>query len=832
VSVALGTSPDGDGPRHALHLDIDRIFDLSLDLMCIVDAPGRFVRVAGSSAKLLGYLPEELVGRRFIEFVHPDDVARTIATYQDLVGGTHVLEFENRYLRKDGATVDFNWSASWSHEAQLSYAVARDVTLRKRAEAMRESQRVLLQKIVTGAALSTLLEEICRMIEAFDVEARCAIALTDVERQRIGEITSVSMPRSLLEGLEGAETARATGTCSVALRTGMTACSADIESDPQWLERRNIALAHGLRSSWSTPVFGATGQIIASIGIYYPIAKGPTTRQRGLMQAAVSLVSVAIEHSRAEQQLKQSVTRLELAQSIARLGYWERDIASDRIRLYGEAHAILGVDPNATFSLADLVSLVLPEDRQLLVAGYFAGGEADLLRPLHLRLKRPDRTLQHIYAQRRPVHDAEGKPIRVIGTLQDVTERQQVDAERQHYLQQLSFLAAAARKVNSVLTVEELLDVITDIARDLVDAHAALSRIHPLDGSRGELQSRSHSELYREEDLSELLDSSARAAELMPNAARVPRSLTRGRAEEGSLWSTGVLAVPMVPAAGRELGSILVADKREGDFTENDQRVLAQLADLAAVGLENARLYASLEDRVRQRTQELEQSNRELEAFSYSVSHDLRGPLRAISGFTGLLRDRHYDTIDAESRRYIDRVLAGTQRMSSLIDDLLELGRVTRMEIRRELVDLSELARVIVAHLTERAPERIATVTIEPRMKVWGDLRLMEIVLENLLSNAWKFTSGRPVTEIHFGAVRDGGAQPAFYVRDNGVGFDPRYAANLFGVFQRLHATSEFPGTGVGLATVQRIVHRHGGRVWAEAETHRGATFYFTIATG
>jgi light-regulated signal transduction histidine kinase (bacteriophytochrome) len=297
------------------------------------------------------------------------------------------------------------------------------------------------------------------------------------------------------------------------------------------------------------------------------------------------------------------------------------------------------------------------------------------------------------------------------------------------------------------------------------------------------------------------------------------------------LWSKGVVAVSMVPAAGRELGSIRVADKRAGDFTENDQRVLAQLADLAAVGLENARLYASLEDRVRQRTQELEQSNRELEAFSYSVSHDLRGPLRAISGFTGLLRDRHYETIDVESRRYIDRILAGTQRMSSLIDDLLELGRVTRVEIRRELVDLSELARAIVAHLCERAPERVAAVTIEPRMKVWGDLRLMEIVLDNLLSNAWKFTAGRPVAEIRFGAVREAG-QPTFFVRDNGVGFDPRYAANLFGVFQRLHAASEFPGTGVGLATVQRIVQRHGGRIWAEAEADRGATFYFTIATG
>ncbi|MGH8185774.1 MAG: sensor histidine kinase [Steroidobacteraceae bacterium] len=223
---------------------------------------------------------------------------------------------------------------------------------------------------------------------------------------------------------------------------------------------------------------------------------------------------------------------------------------------------------------------------------------------------------------------------------------------------------------------------------------------------------------------------------------------------------------------------------------------------------------------------------RELEAFSYSVSHDLRGPLRAIAGFTGLLRDRHYETIDAEGRRYLDRVLAGTQRMSSLIDNLLELGRVTRAEIKWVPVDLSSPAQSITSRLREAAPARAAIITIEPDCKVHGDLRLMEIALENLLDNAWKFTAPRTTAQIGFGVRAGDGGDSVFYLRDNGVGFDARYASNLFGVFQRLHAASEFPGTGVGLATVQRIVQRHGGRIWAEAEVDRGATFYFTIARG
>jgi light-regulated signal transduction histidine kinase (bacteriophytochrome) len=202
-----------------------------------------------------------------------------------------------------------------------------------------------------------------------------------------------------------------------------------------------------------------------------------------------------------------------------------------------------------------------------------------------------------------------------------------------------------------------------------------------------------------------------------------------------------------------------------------------------------------------------------------------------------LLRDRHYETIDADSRRYIDRVLAGTQRMSNLIDDLLELGRVTRVEFRQRQVDLSEYARATLSRLREASPERAVAIVIEPQLIVDGDPGLLEIALENLLDNAWKFTAGRPVAQIRFGAVPvDGitGDHPerTFFVQDNGVGFDPRYAANLFGVFQRLHATGEFPGTGVGLATVQRIVQRHGGRIWAEASVDRGATIYFSIAKG
>ncbi|MEQ1579240.1 MAG: ATP-binding protein [Steroidobacteraceae bacterium] len=282
-------------------------------------------------------------------------------------------------------------------------------------------------------------------------------------------------------------------------------------------------------------------------------------------------------------------------------------------------------------------------------------------------------------------------------------------------------------------------------------------------------------------------------------------------------------------------GTLLYVHFR-GRAVKRDEGVVTKLAgtvqDITSrklIELENARLYAELENRVRSRTRELEQSNRELEAFSYSVSHDLRAPLRAISGFGALLRDECGPALGDQGRHYLDRIIAGAVRMSALIDDLLELGRVSRIAISRQSLDLTALAAEVCGRLQERWPDHTVEVEIQPDLVAWGDLRLMEVVFENLLENAWKFTSGRPVGQIRIGKVLERG-EHVFFVSDNGVGFDPQYAANLFGVFQRLHAASAFPGTGVGLATVQRILQRHGGRIWADAKADRGATFYFTLA--
>ncbi len=254
-----------------------------------------------------------------------------------------------------------------------------------------------------------------------------------------------------------------------------------------------------------------------------------------------------------------------------------------------------------------------------------------------------------------------------------------------------------------------------------------------------------------------------------------------------------------------------------------------------ALSGENARLYEEaqrlneeLERRVEERTAQLEVSNKELEAFSYSVSHDLRAPLRSIDGFSQAIHDEYGEKVDAKGKEYLQRVRSAAQRMAQLIDDLLNLSRVARAEMHFENVDLSAMARQITDELLKIEPGRGVKVRIASGITAKGDARLLYVVMNNLLDNAWKYTGKQERATIEFGILKDG-EKPTYFIRDDGAGFDMAYADKLFGAFQRLHRTVDFPGTGIGLATVQRIIHRHGGRIWAQGEVDKGATFYFTM---
>jgi light-regulated signal transduction histidine kinase (bacteriophytochrome) len=235
-------------------------------------------------------------------------------------------------------------------------------------------------------------------------------------------------------------------------------------------------------------------------------------------------------------------------------------------------------------------------------------------------------------------------------------------------------------------------------------------------------------------------------------------------------------------------------------------------------------------DELKKKSDSLEVANRELESFSYSVAHDLRAPVRAMSGFSQILLENE-DSSPEEVRRQLERISAASRKMGQLVDGLLGLSQINRAALARSETDLSEIARDVLAGLRESTPDRNVVATVEPGCRANADPRLLHAVLTNLLGNAWKFTAKRPDARIEFGK-RNEGSGDVFFVRDNGAGFDMRYADKLFGTFQRLHSEKEFAGTGIGLATVQRVILRHGGKIWAESAIDQGSTFFFTLGKG
>jgi light-regulated signal transduction histidine kinase (bacteriophytochrome) len=271
-----------------------------------------------------------------------------------------------------------------------------------------------------------------------------------------------------------------------------------------------------------------------------------------------------------------------------------------------------------------------------------------------------------------------------------------------------------------------------------------------------------------------------------------------------------VTTTPLLDEEGKMLGTVHVSR----DITERKR---------------DEEKIRKLNDKLKNSITQLAAANRELEAFSSSVSHDLRAPLRSIAGFSQVLQEDYAERLDEEGRDALQRIVAGTHRMGRLIDDLLDLSRVTRTEMRRERVNLSGMAQRIAASLAQSQPERQVQWLIAADVFVDGDEHLLLVLLDNLLRNAFKFTAKQPAATIEFGAMEQPDGEKVYFVKDNGAGFDMSYAGKLFSPFQRLHTTSEFPGTGIGLATVKRIINRHGGRVWIEGEPGKGTVVFFAL---
>ncbi len=418
---------------------------------------------------------------------------------------------------------------------------------------------------------------------------------------------------------------------------------------------------------------------------------------------------------------------------------------------------------------------------------------------LKYRIVKPDANICWIRSKGKLIRDFTAKPIRMTGIVSDITDNQAIQPQNQQIK-----LDRQQKVTQSLGELKELLNLVP-YHLFVVDLKTQLISFCNL----GLSQSLGYAN-------SEQVIGKAIAECFPPENARHLVNQHQQVVNSGNVWRTQETVI--LPDGKHYFDTVITPLKNSAGEIYAVLHTASDIPDLAAA-----------QEALSERTRQLEAANKELESFSYSVSHDLQAPLRRINSFSEVLYDNCNSSLDARGKHYLQRIQANSERMSELIDALLQLSRVTRSQMQLRSVNLSEIAREIMEELQATKPQRQVEFAITPELTTKGDPRLLRIVLNNLLNNAWKYTSKRSPGIIEFGSLDCDRDKQIYFVRDNGAGFDPDYSDKLFTAFKRLHSEAEFPGMGIGLATVQRIIYRHGGKLWAEGKLEKGSTFYFSL---
>lgn len=584
-----------------------------------------------------------------------------------------------------------------------------------------------------------------------------------------------------------------------------------------------------------------------------------------------SAQSELAERKRTEEILRQNEIQLSLILEGAELGIWEWDLTLDQLKVNDRWANILGFSQEELRAqLSNWRELIHPDDLERIAEAYNQHAEGNqAFYQIEYRMRSKTGEWVWVSDKGRIVQrDLNGNPTLASGTRIDINNRKLYEEairdanlklqiyteELEQRTEQLMVGAQVSRTATDILEPDELSQRVVDLVREsfglyyvglfLLDETGDNAVLHAGTGGAGRQLLRQHHALPVAETSMvgwSIVNRQARIAlDVGDDAVRFDNPLLPETRSE--------VALPLI-SRGECIGALTFQSIAGAAFTLEDIAVLQSMSDLLANAINNARLYdrlqrelavrkqaeaevrnlnAELELRVEERTAELKAANRELEAFSYSVSHDLRAPLRAMDGFSRILARQYENLLDDDGRHLLQRVRQNAEQMAELIDDMLRLSRITRAELRITRVDLTSMAREILETMHTAEPDRNVEVKVTSGLRVNADERLLRVALENLIGNAWKFTSKTEKACIEIG-VDVIGNEPIFFIKDNGVGFSMEYANKLFGPFQRLHTVEEFPGTGIGLAIVQRIFNRHGGRIWAESKPGEGASFYFTL---
>jgi PAS domain S-box-containing protein len=486
-------------------------------------------------------------------------------------------------------------------------------------------------------------------------------------------------------------------------------------------------------------------------------------------------------------------------------GIWDWDLLRDRYHLSPRFRELLGYEPEElSDSRASFLDNLHPDDRESVERAVREHFEKRAPYDLAYRLRRKDGSYRWFRGRGQAVWDEHGRAVRFSGAITDIEAQKRAE----------EYIQALLAEQQAILD-NALIGIWMVRNRIVVSCNRRCEELFGY--GVDELKGHSVRVIYPSDEAFEARG--RRVYGILAGGGNCTEEMELVRKDGSRFWcaTSGRAIDPADPHAG----SIWVFT----DVTEQHDTLMALRESEARF----RKLNEELEQRVRERTAELSAANKELESFSYSVSHDLVAPLRAIDGYSRMIEEDYEPLIDARGRGYIQRIRVGTHRMQQLIDDMLALSRITRDEMRRVDVNLSALAEQVVSDLKQSQPQRAVSTHITLDIHVSGDPNLLRIVLENLLRNAWKFTARHAVANIAFGVLREGD-KPVYFVRDDGAGFDMKYSSKLFGAFQRMHRAQDFEGTGIGLAIVHRIIQRHGGRIWAEAAPEQGATFFFTLS--
>ncbi len=904
--------------QHVLSVSHEEIYLFSADTL-------RFIQVSRGALENLGYTAEEI--RSLSAFDLKPDIGEL--RFRELIrplleGKAQRLHFETRHRRKDGTfyPVEVRLQYIAEGEPPLFIALILDLTERRKVEAALAESEGRFRALVEQSPLS---------IQIFDPHGNTRLVNAAFERLTGATLEHLSN-YNILEDRQ----LEALGVMPY-IRRGFAGEAARIP----------VVTYHTIE----TPEVETAPRKFTVRAFIYPIKN-----EKGEVVEVILMHEDVTEKEHAEAALLETKARLLEAQSIARLGSWELDLERNHLEWSDEIFRIFEIDPEQFgASYEAFLEAVHPDDRQMVDEAYRDSLVTRQPYSIEHRLLMSDGRIKYVHEQCETDFDAEGRPLRSIGTVQDITERKLAERAAQEHAQRFLILAELspmgaflADSRGQWTYVNQKWSQLSNLPEESARGEGWLDAVHPEDRQRvgaawrscverkemlriecryrsrrmgrdgilwvlmearpqrnesGELagfvgsvtdvslykrielalrelamvgsgervfpalvESLAHlfeAELVQlcrvtEEGGSEILalhDSSGKMGEGCSHIADSPCRQCLERGEQvlllrgahrhfrnaeclalSRLQAESFLSAPIFGSGPDPVGVLAIADRGVLDVSESLSSILELFAARAGAELERQRAEALLrnqqevlEDLVRERTAALHAINQELESFAYSVSHDLRSPLRAIDGFSQALLEDAADCLDGKARAHLDRVRAATCRMGELIDDLLQLSRVTRGDYYPEPIDLSRLAADIVSRLNEASPGRQVEVSIAPEMNGVGDRRLLRLALENLIGNAWKYTRHRQHPRVEVGLLEGEQGERLFFVRDNGVGFDMRYVEKIFQPFQRLHSRGEFEGTGIGLATVQRVINRHGGRVWAEAEEGKGACFYFTL---